>query len=225
MNRKPRHLPPAGIYARRQLAAIAERWNQRAQHWDQDLQDPACHLNEDEAYQRFLDAARQLIAARRDFCARYGVIDAGCGTGLVLSQVITGFAWGVGVDISDQMIRKARIKKIPNARFFVGDCFRLTELCPPAGAVLSRGVLLSHYGREQAVRLLKSVLASLVPGGFALLDFLNRSARLQYRHQPQAKTFFNRGEVLGMARRAGFPGAKVLGEDVRRVLLVLVEAP
>ena len=223
MKARRSHMAPAPIYARRQLAAIAERWDQKAQTWDQALQEPDCHLNEDEAYQRFLSEIRGVIDARRAFCAAHGVIDAGCGTGTVLAQVLPFFAWGAGVDLSLEMIRQAQAKSLSNARFLVGDSFQLSSLCPPAGAVVSRGILLSHYGPKQGKRLLQSARATLLPGGFAVFDFLNEAARTRYQHRPQAKTFYTAAQLLAMARHAGFSRATVLGEERRRVLLLLAE--
>jgi len=211
------------MYARRRLEAIAARWDARADSWDHALEDPACHLNEDDAYQRFTRLVQRLIARRRGFCALHGVIDAGCGTGLVLAEVIPAFAWGMGMDISPKMIRAARAKHLAKARFRVGDCFDLPSLCPMAGAVLSRGVLLSHYGRRQGQALLRAARAALMPGGFLVFDFLNEAARTKYRHAPENKTWFTGDEIQSMARRAGFSVVTTLGKPNRRVLLVLAE--
>jgi SAM-dependent methyltransferase len=211
------------IYARRRLKAIAARWNARAESWDQALEDPACHLNEDDAYRRFTRLVQRLIAQRRRFCATHGVIDAGCGTGLVLGEVISAFTWGIGVDISPKMIRVARAKRLAGARFLVGDCFDLPSLCPKAGAVLSRGVLLSHYGRRQGQAILRAARATLAPGGFLVFDFLSEAARTKQRHAPETKTWFTGAEILSMARRAGYSAVKILGTPNRRVLLLLAQ--
>ena len=211
------------IYQERRLQAIAARWDARATTWESDLAQPACHLNEDAAYERFLRQACSTITERREFCARNGVIDAGCGTGLVLEKVISGFGWGVGVDLSPAMLGMAGRKHIPCARFVLGDCFQLAELCPPVGAVLSRGVLLSHYGLPQAGKLLKAAKGALVPGGFVLFDFLNASARSLYAHSAEEKAFFAGPEIVALAHRAGFNAASVLGEAERRVLLLLAD--
>ena len=223
MSGNPRQWTPlAGkAYDRRRLGAIAARWDARAEAWDRDLDDPACHLNEDDAYRRFLREIDRVIERRRGFCARHGVIDVGCGTGLVLAQVISAFAWGVGVDISEQMIRVAEEKRIRRARFILGDCFGLPAVCPRAGAVLSRGVLLSHYGRRQGEQLLKASKAALVSGGFLVFDFLNEAGRKKHKHAPENKTYFTRNQACAMARRAGFQRAFVLGEEDRRVLILL----
>jgi SAM-dependent methyltransferase len=210
-------------YRRRQLRIIAARWDKRAANWDQALEDPKCYLNEDDAYNRFLRQARQIVDNRRDFCAQHGLIDAGCGTGLVLAALVSGFSWGVGVDISPEMIRLAAARKIPRARFHVSDCFDLSQVCPKAGAVISRGVLLSHYGQEQGLELLRSARAALVPGGFALFDFLNAPAKSKHRHTAEDKMYFTRRQALLMARQAGFSKATIRGEEQRRVLLLVVE--
>jgi SAM-dependent methyltransferase len=211
------------IYIRRDLKAVARRWDARAASWDEALEDPDCHLNEDDAYGRFAREVRRLIARRKRFCAGHGVIDAGCGTGLVLGEVISGFSWGIGVDISPRMIRLARTKRMPRTKFIVGDCFELPALCPKAGAVLSRGVMLSHYGRRQGAAILRAARGALAPGGFVVFDFLNATGRTRHVHAPENKTWFASDEMEAMARRAGFFAVKILGKPNRRVLLLLAE--
>ena len=211
------------IYRDRDLGAIAARWDSRASEWDHALESPECHLNEDDAYNRFIEQARAAISRRRTFCKGQGVVDVGCGTGLVLAQVVAAFKWGIGVDISPKMIRAARRKKIRKARFVVGDCFRLARLGPPAGAILSRGVLLSHYGREHAEAWLASALSSLVEGGFLMCDFLNLLARESSGHKARGKTFYGSWEVRQLARRVGFKKSRVLGKETERVLFLLLQ--
>ena len=211
------------LYETRQLDLISARWDERAESWDRSLQDPTCHLHEDDAYGRFILEAQRVVGARRDFCAARGVIDAGCGTGLVITAVIEGFAWGLGLDLSEKMVGIATAKRIAKAQFRVGDCFNLSAACPPAGAVMARGVLVSHYGRELGTRLLAECRRTLEPGGFLLLDFLNAKARELHVHKPENKIYFDRSEIHAMALEAGFRDAHVLGEDERRVLLLLAE--
>jgi SAM-dependent methyltransferase len=142
---------------------------------------------------------------------------------LVLAEVSFAFVWGIGVDISPKMIRAARAKRLAKTRFLVGDCFDLPSLCPRAGAVLSRGVLLSHYGRRQGQAILKAARAALVPGGFLVFDFLNQAARTKYRHAPENKTWFTSEEIQSLARRAGFSTVRTLGKANGRALLLLAE--
>ena len=69
------------LYMGLDLDAIRDRWNRKASRWDADLADPLFHLNEDDAYGRFLQTADAIIAQRRDFCLCHGLVDLGCGTG------------------------------------------------------------------------------------------------------------------------------------------------
>jgi len=211
------------LYETRTLNEIAARWDARANIWDRSLRQPNCHLNEDEAYARFLDQVHHVLQERRSVCASSGVIDVGCGTGLVLADVVSCFAWGIGVDISPKMIEVARRKRIPHARFLVADAFDLPAQCPATAAVLSRGVLLSHYGHKQGLELLKAMRRSLIPSGFLILDFLNLAAQAKHRHLPNTKTYFTGDEICKMARDAGFATAKILGRMERRVLLLIAE--
>ena len=212
-----------GLYRSRQLDAIADRWNAKAGHWDRDVQNPSCHLNEDQAYSRFLDRLSRVVGERASFCRRNGVLDAGCATGLVLAHILPSFAWGFGVDISPEMIRIAAAKDIPNARFAVGDCFKLASICPKAGAVISRGVLLSHYGHSNAVDLLRSAHDVLVKGGFIFWDFLNQPGRAKASHAPENKAYFEPRQICELASEAGFVNARSLTDADRRVGLLLAE--
>ena len=211
------------LYQRRQLDAIADRWNAKAEHWDRELQDPCCHLNEDHSYSYFLDRLSQIIAERAGFCSGNGAVDDGCATGLVLAHVMPFFAWGIGIDISPEMIRIARAKNIPNAHFIVGDCFELPGPYPKAGAVISRGVLLSHYGPTNALDLLRSAQATLTSGGFIFCDFLNKTGRAKSRHSPANKAYYEPRAVCELATRAGFVNARSVAEPHRRVGLMLAE--
>jgi hypothetical protein len=121
------------------------------------------------------------------------------------------------------MIQSARVKRISHAKFLPGDCFDLPSLTPKAGMIVSRGVLLSHYGRKESAAILAAIRSSVVPGGFALLDFLNEAGRSQHVHAPENKTWFTRPEIRVAAWQAGFSAVKILGDPCRRVLLLLAE--
>jgi SAM-dependent methyltransferase len=220
----PSDKPGSGsVYTERQMDRIAARWDSKAAVWDENLKDPACHLNEDGAYDRFLEELLGIIQARRRLCSTQGIIDAGCATGLVLAKVISLFAWGVGLDISPEMIKRAQAKHVQNASFIIGDCFDISRNCQKAGTVVSRGVLLSHYGHHQGEILLRSARAALVEGGFILWDFLNRAGRAKFQHVPRNKTFFDPPEIYAIARRAGFGDCTIIGDADRRVGLLFAQ--
>jgi SAM-dependent methyltransferase len=211
-------------YSALRLDVIRQRWDEKAQRWDRDLADEDFHLNEDGAYVRFLAAAAAALDERADFCRRHALVDLACGTGLVLAHFIGRFAGGVGIDLSPRMLEMAQRRRLPTAQFLLGNCFELARLAPRAGAVLSRGILLSHYGRKWAPALLGQVRETLVPdGGFAMLDFLNASARHLYPSNPENKTYFRADELELLGNQCGFRRASTLGEPERRVRLLLLE--
>ena len=215
--------PSAGEhYERRELKPIADRWDAKAADWDRNLQDPECHLNEDDAYARFLLVLSAQIDRREAFCRTHGVIDVGCATGLVLSSIVHRFAWGLGIDISPEMVRMAKAKDIPNARFLVGDCFKLSGDYQ-AGVVVSRGVLLSHYGHNHAQDFLNSLHRGLAPGGFVMCDFLTLAGKDHFQHLPQNKTYFSPEQVCEAAMASGFRNARTLCAPGRRVDIIVAE--
>jgi SAM-dependent methyltransferase len=219
-------MPPSSPadYDAARLDVIRQRWDRKADRWDADLADARFHLNEDDAYRRFLAAADEIVAARAEFCRQQLLVDLGCGTGLVLAHFIDRFAAGLGIDISQRMLAAAARRNMPRTRLIAGNCLELAGPVSGAGAVLSRGVLLSHYGHRWAQVLLEQVRRSLRPdGGFAVLDFLNAASRDKFQWSPENKTYYRAEEMESLARAAGFARASILGGPERRVLMILAE--
>ncbi len=236
-------MPPsrAEDYDAVRLEVIRQRWDQKADHWDADLADQCCHLNQDDAYRRFLDAADSVVAARKSFCANRLLVDLACGTGLVLAHFVNRFERALGVDISPRMLAAASARRLPRVEFLEASCFELAGRLgvagapASAGAVLSRGILLSHYGHRWVVPLLSQVREILsppapsvlgapgTPGGFAILDFLNALTRHKYPANPDNKTYYTAEQIRSQAIEAGFRRSSILGEPHRRVLLLLAE--
>jgi SAM-dependent methyltransferase len=206
------------------LKMIRDRWDQKAFRWDADVADEHFHLNEDDSYSRFLDVADVEVTRRAQFCRERLLVDLGCATGLVLAHFVGRFAEGLGVDLSSRMLSIAAQRRLPRTRLVEANCFELSRHVSGAGAVLSRGVLLSHYGRCWAGPLLTQVRQALLPGGgFAMLDFLNAAAQRRYPGNPNNKTYYEAAEIESLAKQAGFQRVAILGEPERRVLLLLAE--
>ncbi|MGA2621812.1 MAG: class I SAM-dependent methyltransferase [Thermoguttaceae bacterium] len=206
------------------LQVIRQRWDQKADRWDADLADQCCHLNQDDAYRRFFDAADSVVAARAAFCRQRLLVDLACGTGLVLAHFAARFERAVGVDISPRMLAAAAARRLPRVELLEASCFELAGRIAPAGAVLSRGILLSHYGPRWVLPLLRQVCAVLTPeGSFAILDFLNARTRHDYPANPDNKTYYTAERIAAQAEEAGFRRWTILGEPNRRVLMLLAE--
>ena len=205
------------IYLKRDLGAVARRWDAKAARWDIDLENPKCHLNADGAYDSFLALARQLVSERPNFCASGMLVDLGCGTGLVLADLAPFFHRAVGVDISREMLRVAAAKAIPNAEWRLGDSFDQDWHPMRPAAVVSRGVLISHYGCELTQVLLKKLAHSFDAGGFALLDFLSAEAPSSQRAIAPNKTHYPPDWIADQARRSGFHDVVIEGNADDRV--------
>jgi SAM-dependent methyltransferase len=211
-------------YEKMNLDVVQRRWDRRSERWEAELDDARCHLHADDAYRRFITAASRIIAARSAFCSCRLLVDLGCGTGLVLERFISHFAAGLGIDISEKMLQIARGKNLAAAEYRQQNAFELAGTVSCAGAILSRGIFLSHYGFRWAPVLLKQIHQSLAAdGGFALLDFLNADSRGLYPCNPPNKTYFNPIQIAAMGRRTGFRRCRILGKPTRRVLLALLE--
>jgi len=121
------------------------------------------------------------------------------------------------------MLERARERQVPRAQFVCANCFDLSRVVSNAGAVVSRGILLSHYGRSAARQLLSEVFNSLsCSGGFAILDFLNQESRHLYS-VPDNKAFFTGQDLSAIAHGVGFDKVFVLGGIERRNRIIYLE--
>lgn len=94
------------------------------------------------------------------------VLDLGCGTGHLTSQVAATGAHVTGVDRSPEMIRQAR-EKYPQLSFAVMDACEM-EFAMPFDAVISNATL--HWIKEPA-RAIASIGKALRPGGRFVAEF------------------------------------------------------
>jgi SAM-dependent methyltransferase len=170
-------------------------------------------------YHDMLDELEADVVLRHGRDAR--VLEAGCGTGLVLDRLRAG-ARAVGIDLSRGMLGKARRRGLPVAQA------DLLDLPFPDGAfdVVCSFKVLAHVERiEDAVAELARVTR---PGGTLVLEFYNRwslrylvkrlksPTRISERETDDA--VFTRYDDLDDAKRYLPPGLEVVG--VRGVRVV-----
>lgn len=120
------------------------------------------------------------------------LLDAGCGTGEMLAM-FTKDCLGrkyTGIDLSENMIRVAQSKKLPEVQFVVGDCEEL-PFEADSFDVVTCSMSFHHYPNpEKFFRSLKSVLK---PGGrFILRDMASSSLLLMWFFNNMEIPFFNR---------------------------------
>jgi trans-aconitate methyltransferase len=133
-------------------------------------------------------AAGLLILLEPRPCER--ILDVGCGTGHLTSQIAASGAKVVGVDKSPDMIQQAR-EKYPDLRFAVMDA-REIAFAEPFDAVFSNATL--HWIQEPE-KVIAGIAKSLKPGGRFVAEFGGKG---------------NTGELLAAVERAwsklGLPG-------------------
>jgi len=212
-----------GLYASRDLVTIAQRWDSKAAQWDSDLNNDSCHLNDGDAYRRFINLGKQLVLERTKLCSTSSLVDLGCGTGAILAELSMHFNNSIGIDISHEMLKVAESKCISNADWQLGDVFDVSWSSRKHAAVLSRGILLSHYGDELAQRLIEQTINALTPGGFGLFDFLAEDASEATKILAPNKTYFCSNWLIDQARRLGSSGAVVVGNANARVRYLILK--
>ena len=95
------------------------------------------------------------------------VLDAGCGAGIPVSQMLSERFHVTGVDFSEAQIELAR-KNVPNAEFLCEDMTKLDFSDNTFDGICSYYAII-HIPREEHQPLLANFQRMLKPGGFALL--------------------------------------------------------
>ncbi len=128
--------------------AIAERYNE----WAATFETPA---------RRWVD---DLLSRLEDGSA---VLDLGCGGGRDAAQRIAARHRYMGVDISEEQLRRARAS-IPNGRFLQADVIELELEDPSFDAVVSL-FMFGHIPRAAQAPLMAAIHRWLRPGGWLLV--------------------------------------------------------
>lgn len=95
------------------------------------------------------------------------VLDAGCGAGVPISQMLSERFDVTGVDFSEAQIERAK-KNVPGAAFLCQDMTRLDFPQNTFDGIVSYYAII-HIPREEHQPLLANFLRMLKPGGLALL--------------------------------------------------------
>ena len=95
------------------------------------------------------------------------VLDAGCGAGIPISQMLSKRFNVIGVDFSEAQIELAK-KNVPNAAFLCEDMTKLNFPEHTFDGITSYYAII-HIPREEHQALLANFYRMLKPGGFSLL--------------------------------------------------------
>lgn len=196
---------------------IRLRWDNRADRWDQDVADPYCHLNRRNSYQCFLDIAKASLGAMVANCSnkKIRLLDLGCGTGLVAESLAHLCSHITGIDISPRMISIAS-KRLPlGTELLTINMFDDFHYFCAFDAVVSRGVLLSHYG-DRSLEFLSHIHNALLPGGVVIIDAIN----YQDPNRTTNKRAYGKLELSDILLSQGFCNVVIHGDITSPTLVV-----
>jgi ubiquinone/menaquinone biosynthesis C-methylase UbiE len=134
------------------------------------------------------------------------VLDAGCGAGIPISQVLSEHFEVTGVDFSEAQVERAK-KNVPNVKFL---CEDMTKLNFPENTFdgITSYYAIIHIPREEHGSLLTNVHRMLKPGGLALLclgaENLIDDIDENYLGTRMCWSHYNTETYLKMLRDCGF---------------------
>ena len=134
------------------------------------------------------------------------VLDAGCGAGVPISQMLSERFQLTGVDFSEAQIELAR-KNVPNGEFICQDMTDLDFAENTFDGIASYYAII-HIPREEHQSLLRNFQRMLKPGGFALLclgaEHLIDDIDENYLGTRMYWSHYDAGTYLEMLRDCGF---------------------
>lgn len=148
-----------------QREKIQELYNSMAETYD-DIDSEAFYADQYAAYERHLERHISHLTGR--------ILDLGCGTG-IQSAYLANYAQQVtGLDISDQLLRKAaeKCQKFDNVQFVQADARKIPFEDGSFDGVISYGETLSHIPDVQIAFL--EVQRVLRPNGLFLFSVVNK---------------------------------------------------
>ncbi len=214
-----------GFYAKGNEKNIGKRWNLKAKDWDHQLNDISNHLNQDDAYRSFIVVAQNLIDEKLHYFDDISLLDVGCGTGCLSEELSPNFSHVTGIDISDAMLAEAKKKLVARSEFYNKSVFSLDEKWKKFDLIVSRGVLISHYGNNYVEDILLSLRRVIKNGGYLIIDFLNSEVTgMSYKHLPKNKTYFSSDYIIETASILGFRDVEIVGNKNSRTLISIMRA-
>ncbi|MGD0482326.1 MAG: methyltransferase [Terracidiphilus sp.] len=188
---------------------LAEQDTEKVWGWNT----PAGRLRAQRRAQRIIDGARVQQCGH--------VLEIGCGTGLFTAMFAATGAQIVAVDISPELLAKARLRNLPVAQVtFLEKRFEDCEIDGPFDAVVGSSIL-HHLDIDQAIERIKALLKRGGRISFAEPNMLNPQVFLERRfhylpmfaYTSPDETAFVRWKLAEKLRKAGFHDITVVPFD------------
>jgi thymidylate synthase len=197
--------------------AVLKNWDVAAVGWNKALYDKKHYVNFENGYSRFTKNLSKIMKVYFKN-KKPKTIDVGSGTGYI-AEILKGKVELCDVlDISSKMLNQisgnwgqvlqANVLDIP-----VNDC--------QYDFVVSRGVLISHVGPNNAEKMLQEINRILKPGAIFYFDYITRFNEDEIRHKKN-KNSFSKNEIEYLVSRYGFKIEEHFDSDNFRVTSVLI---
>ena len=159
----------------------------------------------------------QIVAGaykRSTLTLRGGVLDAGCGTGLCGPLVRPYCGHLVGVDLSENMIERARARGVYD-ELIVGELCAFMASRPDAFAAIIAADVLIYFGTLEPV--MKAAYRALQPEGILAVTFelLAGSGPQSYRLEVHGRYCHTEAYVRNVLSQAGFESLHIRQETIR----------
>jgi cyclopropane fatty-acyl-phospholipid synthase-like methyltransferase len=137
--------------------------------------------------------------------AEADILELGCGQGIIARRVVDAGHKYVGVDLSDEQLRRAR-SLVPEAEFRHGDLTELDVEAASLDAVISIYVL-NHLERADLADLVPRISTWLRPAGYLLATFGKsgtEGVQADWLGVPMFFGSYTEQETVALLRDAGF---------------------
>lgn len=199
------------------LDEIVRNWDIAAAGWEKSLEDESHYVNFEDCYERFTN---HLIDLSKDFSADtvQKAIDLGSGTSFI-AQVLGNRVGTCDVlDISPKMLERSRDI---SGKILLSNVLDIPTEDSYYDFAVSRGVLISHIGPNNAEKMLNEVYRVLKPDALFYLDYITKFEDTEIRHK-RTKNAFSTAAMEDVARRCGFVVERNFDNDAYRVTSILL---
>jgi len=112
------------------------------------------------------------------------------------------------------MIKEAKKKDISNSEFYQKSLFKIdSSFYNKFDMTISRGILISHYGKKYLNQILQIFYKLTKNKGFIIFDFLNENVDKQYEHLPKNKEYYSKECIEQYALKNNFKKIQIIGNQ------------
>lgn len=215
-------LRSGAVLATQALEATAARWTARSTSWTENISSAESYVNHENGYARFDAVLERVLKESGNRTA----LDVGCGTGQVTRALASqGFHAVLGIDTSSGMVAQAERESSNhrNAKFLTAS-LEDAAAHGPYDVITSRGVVLSHMPRTQAIDYLRALTGCSAEGTYLVFDFIQTLANGGFGNKGD-KSEYDFEQLSRILRELGWVPVAKDGESSARVVVAAFHRP